>query len=197
MQHSESHPRAAEIRLQALAALFAYLGIDPQHYRPLVLFTRFEAEASAECSDGFYVTVDSAPYEVYRLLTGAYDVESSGDLSPTYAACPAEEKKRQFACAVALHAHGLTFREASEVMALLSAPPGGAGRLPSARVENTQPAGTSRCAPADVEVSFEQRGQLLHWLHAPGPLLSHDAVLSTVLRFTTSRENLQGGNSGS
>jgi hypothetical protein len=111
--------QAAGVRQQALGALFAYLAIDPQDHS-LVLLTRFEVLPEAECSEGFYVTVRDAPYEVYRLLTGDYDIESSDDLLPTFGAWPDEEKMAQFACAVALHAHGLTFRETAEVEAHVS-----------------------------------------------------------------------------
>jgi hypothetical protein len=120
----EETTRAAMLRQQALAALFAYLQIEP-HSHPLVLFTRFAVVPEAECSEGFFVAVDDRPYEVYHLCEGGYDVESADDPSPTFAACSDEEKIRQFACAVALHAHGITVREASAVEALVSEPPPG------------------------------------------------------------------------
>jgi hypothetical protein len=110
------------------SALFAYLDLDP-HSRPLVLLTRFDVIPEAECHEGFYVTVGDAPYEVYHLRGGGYDVESSDDLSPTHRARTDEEKRRQFACAVALHACGLTLREAIEVEARMTQPVGG-GLLP-------------------------------------------------------------------
>jgi uncharacterized protein DUF6884 len=120
--------QAARTRKSALSALFAYLDLDP-HSRPLVLLTRFDVIPEAECHEGFYVTVGDAPYEVYHLRGGGYDVESSDDLSPTHRARTDEEKRRQFACAVALHACGLTLREAIEVEARMTQPVGG-GLLP-------------------------------------------------------------------
>lgn len=117
----EDPTRAEDTRELALAALFDYLAIHPQS-RPLVLLTRFEVQPEAECYEGFYVTVENAPYEVYHLLSGGYDVESSDDLSPTFVASTDEEKRRQFACAVALHACGLTLREVVEVEAHATEP---------------------------------------------------------------------------
>lgn len=163
MTCKEDTAQAARMRQAALSALFAYLGLDPQS-RPLVLLTRFDVIPEAECRAGFYVTVGEAPYEVFHLCGGVYDVESSDDPSPTFAASADEEKRRQFACAVALHACGLTLREAIEVEAHVAAPAGGV--LPSIQARRWQ---VTIRVPADssvrvVEVDEIPDGEALEYV---------------------------------
>jgi hypothetical protein len=168
MPFGEDADRAARTRRLALAALFDYLDIHPQS-RPLVLLTRFEAIPEAECHEGFYVTVGDAPYEIYHMLSGGYDVESSDDLSPTFVASTDEEKKRQFACAVALHACGLTLREVVEVEAHETEP--GFGALPSVQARRWQVAfraqGDARARVVEVD-EFPDDAALEYVAHVQG-----------------------------